>query len=106
MKKQGLMFVCILLAIGWLSDAGILTFRVGAQQTTGIPYWSGHVVTAYHNGYATTFSCTDPVLQQEVFGDVLFAVNGQATIATRLGNGWLFSFQEKKGIAPSMTGVR
>jgi hypothetical protein len=95
MRKIALL-LCIVLSLGWLSDAGLLTIKFNdGSQVKGIPVRYGYDVSFVYGGRATTFNpFFFPEKQKTFYGAVIFYSNGKPVRATRLGNGWLFSFNE------------
>ena len=99
--KRIAMMLCLILALGWISNAGMLSIRydngVGVK---GIPLKSGYETTFNYNG--VTMSVAGTVVPLSTWfnrTDALVFVNGKWIHATPLGNGWLFQFKEIKSDA-------
>ena len=96
--KRIAMMLCLILALGWISNAGMLSIRydngVGVK---GIPLKPGYVAVFDFNGVKTSVSRTVvPLSTWFNRTDALVLVNGHWIQATPLGNGWLFQFKEIK----------
>jgi hypothetical protein len=90
------MLMCLVLALGWISDRGLLSLKIGDHQIVGFPVQVGYGYTFRGWGYQTNFVPLNMAGQEYLFGTgkVGVLVNGEWHLATRLGNGWLFKFQE------------
>jgi hypothetical protein len=95
--KRIAMLLCLVIALGWISDTGLLSLKIGDSQVVGIPTQNGYAYTITYNGWETRFIPTSPMSQWRMWGldSVGVFVNGEFVHATRLGNGWLFQFKEQ-----------
>lgn len=90
--KRIAMVLCLIFALGWISDTGMLTLRLdNGWQVKGIPMLSGYTATIYFKDTITSVYQTS---------NGLFLINSLWTKKTRLGNGWLFEFKEIRGGVP------
>jgi hypothetical protein len=85
--------LCLVFALGWISDTGKLSLKIGDSQMVGFPVQVGYGYTFRWNGYETNFVPLNMEGQKKLFGAVGVLVNHEWHLATRLGNGWLFEFQ-------------
>jgi hypothetical protein len=95
MMRKVALLLCAVMALGWLSDSGQLTLTFGGWQAKNIPVKTGYILEAYCNGYKVSFTGADPNKQNLYWGKVGFLVNNKIVKATRLGNGWLFKYDEQ-----------
>jgi hypothetical protein len=96
-KGRVAMILCLILALGWISDMGLLSLKIGENQIVGIPTQNGYVYTITYDKWVTKFIPAHPMMQWKLWGldAVGVIVNGEFVHATRLGNGWLFQFKEQ-----------
>lgn len=95
--KRIAMLLCMVIALGWISDTGYLSIRYdNGVGINGVPMVSGYSAIINYNGTTTTVASISPKLQWQVFRSVSVYVNGKFVQATPLGNGWLFKFNEKE----------
>jgi hypothetical protein len=96
--KRIAMLLCLVIALGWISDTGLLTLKIGDSQIVGIPTQVGYSYTVAYDKWVTKFTPTAIALQMKLGWKPMVLVNGKMTYPTRLGNGWLFNFTEKETI--------
>ena len=96
--KRIAMMLCLILALGWISNDGMLSIRydngIGVK---GVPLKPGMEAVIDCNG--VTMSVAGTVVPLSTWfnrTDALVFVNGKWIHATPLGNGWLFQFKEIK----------
>lgn len=94
MRNRIAMILCLVLALGWISDTGLLTLKIGREQVIGIPTRVGYSYTLKWGHWITTFTPM-PIVEAITLGwEPLLLVNGSLVPLTRLGKGWLFQFKE------------
>lgn len=95
--KRIAMFMCVVLAIGWISDAGIVTLKYdNGIQIKGIPVRAGYETEITYAGVTTSLCDGSQNLQYKLFNSAFIYVNHQWVRCTRLGNGWLFKFNQQE----------
>lgn len=98
--KRIAMLMCMVIALGWISDAGMVTLKYdNGAQIKGIPVIAGYSVTLTYNGVTTSLAGGNQKLQYKLFKNAGIFVDGNWVNCTRLGNGWLFQFKEIKSNA-------
>ena len=99
MKKIA-MLLCMVIALGWISDTGLLSLKIGNSQVVGIPTQAGYSYTITYDKWVTKFSPMSIPVQIKLGWKPTALVNGAVVPVTRLGNGWLFKFNEVQGFFP------
>lgn len=99
MRKIALL-LCIIIALGWVSDAGLLSLKIGDTNIKGIPTEVGYRYTIYFDKWATTYLPLGIAAAIDLGWKPLVLINGKILPVTRLGNGWLFKFKEVEGTFP------
>lgn len=92
--KRIAMLMCMVIALGWISDAGLLSLKIGESSVKGIPTQVGYAYTITYDKWVTKFSPMSIPLQIKLGWKPVVLVNGALAPVTRLGNGWLFNFKE------------
>lgn len=96
MRRVALL-LCLVLALGWISDTGLLSLKIGDNQLVGFPVQIGYGYTFRTEGYVVNFVPLNMTMQKKLFGSTWVFVNHEFCLATRLGRGWLFKFDEMGG---------
>lgn len=89
------MLMCMVIALGWISDAGLVTLKYDSGiQIKGIPVIPLYKTEVTYAGVTTSLSYGNQTLQYKLFKSAGILVNGKWEKCTRLGNGWLFKYEE------------
>ena len=92
--KRIAMLLCIVIALGWISDTGMLSLKIGDECVKGIPTSVGYSYTITYNKWVTKYTPLGIPGAIKLGWKPLVLVNGELLPVTRLGNGWLFKFKE------------